>query len=165
MPGTGTAAKAELLSICEANIEQGLVQAGQAFKQIRDGKLYSTTYGSGGWEAYCQQRWKMDRRQVNRIIQASEMVTKLGVPAPQLSVKHLTQTGLASLPLEEQKVVIAEAGEKATVKQLKKVVDAHRKADVRPTEDIVADSIADGVIKALQARSCIEARGGGGHYV
>ena len=66
------------LNICEAVIQDGLetfVKVGNALLEIRDLKLYRKDFGT--FEDYCRQRWKMVRRQADRLIQAAEVVVNL----------------------------------------------------------------------------------------
>ena len=83
-----SAMEASALTHAEATIEQGLksfVEVGEALAKVRDERLYRVDHST--FEAYCQGRWGMDRRNANRTIEAAEIVSGLGsidptAPAP-----------------------------------------------------------------------------------
>src|ERR1700704_412288 len=85
-PGTRT------LEQCEQAINVGFLMAGEAFKEIRDRRLYVTAYGSGGFEAYCQQKHHRARTYVNRQIKAYELYQEqkgnLGPLGPNFGERH-----------------------------------------------------------------------------
>lgn len=61
------------LADCERRIEAGFVEAGKAFREIRDERLYPAEYGGGGFDAYCRERWGMSRARVDQMIRAAEI--------------------------------------------------------------------------------------------
>jgi hypothetical protein len=70
----------EKLSACEAIIDRGLrtfAEVGMALLAIRDERLYRGTHAT--FEAYCQQRWNMNRNYANRTI-AGAAVAEILVP-------------------------------------------------------------------------------------
>lgn len=71
------------LKRCEIVIKQGLktfIEVGEALFIIRDKRLYRNEFKT--FEDYCQQKWSMPRRHVNRIIAASETIINLGPIGP-----------------------------------------------------------------------------------
>ncbi len=62
------------LDRCEIVIEKGIktfVAVGNAMLEIRDRKLYRTTYGT--FEDYCAQRWQLDRQYAYRIMDSARV--------------------------------------------------------------------------------------------
>lgn len=102
-----TAMEHSALTHAEAKIEQGLktfVEVGQALAEIRDARLYRDDHAT--FEAYCQARWGMDRRNANRTIEAAEVVAGLGsidpkAPAPENVGQARELVGLAPEPAAE----------------------------------------------------------------
>ena len=73
-----TPAEAQALSEYEQIIRTGLdtfVEVGNALADIRDQRLYRTTYAT--FELYCRDKWKFTARQANRLIGAGEVVENL----------------------------------------------------------------------------------------
>ena len=71
------------LERCEVVIKQGLntfIEVGEALFLIRDKRLYRREFKT--FEDYCQQKWSMPRRHVNRMIAASETIINLGPIGP-----------------------------------------------------------------------------------
>jgi hypothetical protein len=62
---------------------------GQAFRKIRDKRLYERDWKGTNFESYCHQRWRLGRRQVNNIIKASSacllVLKKMGNRLPNFS--------------------------------------------------------------------------------
>lgn len=81
----GGLTSAEFLALRDAEqvIKAGLetfVEVGQALAEIRDSRLYRNTHGT--FEAYCQERWGMDRVSAHRTIEAAEIVLSIDNDAP-----------------------------------------------------------------------------------
>ncbi len=73
-----TGVVAQDLHACEQVIERGLatfVDVGQALMRIRDSRLYRDGYPS--FEAYCRDRWGMDKVSAIRHITAAEVVVSI----------------------------------------------------------------------------------------
>jgi thiamine kinase-like enzyme len=69
------------LEQCELAIKKGFAEAGIAFKEIRDRKLYKRKYNR--FEDYCQDVWKANRSYVNKLIRASKVIENLGTNGTQ----------------------------------------------------------------------------------
>jgi hypothetical protein len=67
----------------EAVIQRGLasfVEVGNALLEVRESRLYRAEHAT--FEDYCKERWGMDRRYANRIIEAVEVANLLGPMGP-----------------------------------------------------------------------------------
>ena len=79
---------------CEEAIHISQLMAGQAFKEIRDRRLYVPVYGVRNFEQYCQEKFQYTRRRVNQLIRAYELCEELranvnmGTLVPNLSERH-----------------------------------------------------------------------------
>jgi hypothetical protein len=94
------------LERCEVVIKQGLqtfIEVGEALFIIRDKRLYRKEFNT--FEDYCQQKWSMPRRHVNRMIAASETIINLGPIGPILPESESQLRPLTSLEPEIQKEV------------------------------------------------------------
>jgi hypothetical protein len=94
------------LERCEVVIKQGLntfIEVGEALFIIRDKRLYRREFKT--FEDYCQQKWSMPRRHVNRMIAASETIINLGPIGPILPQSESQIRPLTSLEPEIQKEV------------------------------------------------------------
>jgi len=73
-----TQGEAAALDAAEVVIEKGIktfVAVGTALAEIRDRRLYRTTYTS--FELYCTQRWGLSRSYAHRVIEAAQVVEML----------------------------------------------------------------------------------------
>lgn len=73
-----SAAESSLLIKAEATIQAGLdtfVEVGEALAEIRDSRLYRDKHST--FEAYCRERWGMQRAQAYRLIESAEVVAAL----------------------------------------------------------------------------------------
>lgn len=91
-----TRSEAHRLAELEQAVEAGLavfVQVGNALLEIRDSRLYRQSFPT--FEAYCRERWGMVQRHANRMIQAAEVVGRLGpiglIPQTESQARPLTQ--------------------------------------------------------------------------
>jgi hypothetical protein len=94
------------LERCEVVIKQGLqtfIEVGEALFIIRDKRLYRREFNT--FEDYCQEKWSMPRRHVNRMIAASETIINLGPMGPILPESERQVRPLTSLEPEIQKEV------------------------------------------------------------
>jgi len=94
------------LERCEVVIKQCLntfIEVGEALFIIRDKRLYRKEFKT--FEDYCQQKWSMPRRHVNRMIAASETIINLGPMGPILPESERQVRPLTSLEPEIQKEV------------------------------------------------------------
>lgn len=97
---TGLAApeQAELQAL-EQVVSSGLakfIEVGNALARIREARLYRASHAT--FEEYCRERWHLDKRYANRIIQASEVAANLGPIGP-VPTNEAQVRPLASLPL------------------------------------------------------------------
>jgi ParB family chromosome partitioning protein len=94
------------LERCEVVIKQGLktfIEVGEALFIIRDKRLYRREFNT--FEDYCQEKWSMPRRHVNRMIAASETIINLGPIGPILPESESQVRPLTNLEPEIQKEV------------------------------------------------------------
>lgn len=71
------------LERCEVVIKQGLqtfVEVGHALMLIRDKRLYRAEFGT--FEDYCNDKWQLTRRHVNRLVGSSQVINNLGPRGP-----------------------------------------------------------------------------------
>ena len=128
-----TVGERKTLKQLEHVIESGLksfFDVGQALMCIRDERLYKETHKT--FEAYCQERWKFNRKRAHQLIQGASVVE---------NVQNFGQTNtapsndaqareLAKLPADQQGEVWAEVVEEAggvenvTAEQVKQAVKA-----------------------------------------
>lgn len=102
---------------CEAVIERGLAtfyEVGTALLKIHDERLYRAS--SKTFEEYCRQKWSIDRRYANRLIQASAVVEDLGSMDPIPTAERQIRS-LADLKPELQRTVWQQAVSEADGKQ------------------------------------------------
>jgi len=91
------------LERCEVVIKQGLntfIEVGEALFLIRDKRLYRKEFKT--FEDYCQQKWSMPRRHVNRMIAASETIINLGPMGPILPESERQARPLVGLEKDVQ---------------------------------------------------------------
>lgn len=77
-------------------IERGLssfIEVGNALAEIRDGRLYGVEYDT--FEEYCQGKWQLSRRHVDRLVASSQIVANLRpiglkLPATETQARPLT---------------------------------------------------------------------------
>ncbi|NJK81772.1 MAG: hypothetical protein HC876_18405 [Chloroflexaceae bacterium] len=120
------------LERCEQIIERGLktfFEVGAALVRVRDLKLYRVEHRT--FEAYCQERWGIERRQAYRLMDATEVVE---------NVSNWTQT----LPTNE-----AQARPLTRLKEPEQQREAWRRAvETAPDERITAAHV-ERVVKEL----------------
>jgi hypothetical protein len=98
--------EASQLAPCETVIERGIqtfYEVGTALLEIRDGRLYRATHGT--CEEYCRERWSMNRRYANRLIEASRFIEQLGPIGPKPTSESQVRP-LAGLEPEDQRMVM-----------------------------------------------------------
>jgi hypothetical protein len=121
----------------ERKIEQGMttfVEVGQSLMEIRDSRLYRVEYKT--FEAYCQEKWGMSRRQADRLIGGSEVAENLR-PRGLKTITEKQARPLTKLPAEKQPEVWAKAveiadGEQPTARQVEQAVRQTLSADEPP---------------------------------
>lgn len=114
----------------EKTIDKGMtsfLEVGNALMEIRDKRLYRDRHGT--FEAYCQERWGLGRRQANNLIAAAEVVGGLGSALPKeerpSSVRQaipLKKLPPSEAPAAWQEIVKTAPGGKPTGKHAEKVV-------------------------------------------
>jgi hypothetical protein len=108
-------------------VQQSFVEVGAALKEIRDERYYRSTHST--FEAYCQDRWNLSRRHVNRTIESSEVVVNLGPIGPKVPECESQCRPLAPLAIESQQQAWAVAIDRA--------------GDSQPTAKIVSAVVAE----------------------
>lgn len=71
------------LEQCEKVVKAGLknfIEVGNALFKIKKGKLYRETHST--WDEYISQKWDMTCRRADQLIDASEVVGKIGTVVP-----------------------------------------------------------------------------------
>lgn len=105
----------KLLEDMEKRIELGMrhfVRVGQALAVIREGRLYRESHPT--FEAYCQERFELGRRQADRLVAASNFVNKIS-PSGLILPKNENQVReILSLPEEVQEEAWRKVEEEAT---------------------------------------------------
>jgi hypothetical protein len=85
------------LAECEEAVNFGWLYAAEAYAEIRERRLYVTTYGSGGREAYCDKRWEKSKRTIDRQIKAyrlyCEQEGNMGPMGPNFDERHYRELG------------------------------------------------------------------------
>ncbi|MEH3033324.1 MAG: hypothetical protein PGN07_04610 [Aeromicrobium erythreum] len=135
----------------EAVIAAGLetfVEVGQALATIRDDRLYRSTHET--FEAYCRERWGMDRRHANRTIEAAEVVGSMDPNA--LKPTNVRQAReLRSLPPEQAAEAMRTAHESTGGKVTAKAI--------REARAVTAERLSAGYVKQFPALSFFHDRG------
>ena len=89
------------LAELESRIESSVAIVGRDLFEIRQNRLYRQAHDT--FEDYCQARFGMDRRYINRQIQAATIIDTLGSNGPQnLPTTERQARPLAKLPAEQQ---------------------------------------------------------------
>ncbi len=110
-----TASESATLQDCEQRIERGLktfIEVGQALAEIRDSRLYKGTHDT--FEAYCQERWQIDRTRAQNFITAARTVLEISNTHPDLPapVKESQARALAAVPEPDRAEVWRETVER-----------------------------------------------------
>jgi hypothetical protein len=119
----------ERLAELEAVIESSFVAQGNALREIRDSRLYRETHDT--FEAYCQERWEMNRRQADRRIESAETMNTLAetnmsqLPSNESVARELKGTDEEKAAAWEE--AVQKHGDKPTAKQVREVVEARQR--------------------------------------
>jgi len=150
-----TFSEVQRLDELEQVVETGLtvfVQVGNALLEIRDSRLYRQQFPT--FEAYCRERWGMNRRYANRLIEAAGVVETLGpigpIPQTESQARPLTrlepevqrevwQAVTDTTPADQMTAKIVEEQAKAA-EPLNEAVKAV-KAELKPDSATVQQSI------------------------
>lgn len=133
------------LEQCEKAIERGLntfVEVGRALTEIRDAKLYRIGFKT--FEAYCKERWEIDRSRAYQLIGQANVVAAIKEVAgdlsnafdiskrdadvvkdnlPAITAEIKTRVEQGEVPEQAAKAVIEEAKEKAKTEKAAKKAD------------------------------------------
>ena len=127
------------LERCEVVIKQGLqtfIEVGQALMTIREKRLYRIGFKT--FEDYCVEKWSMDKRHANRLIQASETISNLGPIGPVIPQTESQVRPLTRLEPEIQKEVWTEVvkthGDNITAAKVQTVVNDWKPVDIEVKE-------------------------------
>jgi hypothetical protein len=118
-----TPSEQQQLSELETTIEKGMqtfLEVGAALAAVRDGRLYRADYGT--FEAYCQERWGMTRRNANHLIGAVDVVDSLGTTVPKPTSERQARA-LGKVPEAERAEVWQEAHERSGGKPTAKLIE------------------------------------------
>jgi hypothetical protein len=113
---------------------QTFLEVGAALAAVRDGRLYRADYGT--FEAYCQERWGMTRRNANHLIGAVEVVETLGTTVPKPTSERQARA-LGKVPEAERAEVWQEAHERSGGKPTAKLIEQlarERSQDATPPQ-------------------------------
>lgn len=94
----------EMLHACEARIERGFREAGEALRQINE----EGSYRQGGYatfEEYCQRRWGMDRSRAYQLMSACQVIENLSTVVDVLPASEFITRPLTRLSVEQQRQV------------------------------------------------------------
>lgn len=92
-----------LLSTYESIVKKGrdsFIEVGNALMRIRDGRLYRETHNR--FEDYCQEKWELSKRYVNRLVAASEIAEEMGPMGPKPKSERQVRP-LAELETKEER--------------------------------------------------------------
>lgn len=105
-----TTKEAARLAELEKTIETNVALVGKALFEIREGRLYRATHKT--FEEYCQTRFAMDRKYINKQIQAAAVIDNL-TPMGVIPQNERQARPLAKLPPDKQPEAWEKAQEKA----------------------------------------------------
>ena len=127
-----TTAKRQRLKQLETIIKDGYYRQGEAFKEIRDARLYLLDYES--FDAYCKVKWGHNRAWADRLIAAAKVAGDIKQIDPNGSIpKNESQArALKKLTPEVQKSVLAELAETnstLTAHEIHKAAEKYKKPE------------------------------------
>lgn len=115
--------------------QQTFVEVGLAYLAIREQRLYRATHGT--FEEFCRTEFALCKREVNRTIEAAEVVKRLGPIGPTVEkkaqVRPLTKLPASEQPAAWQAAVERSGGAAPTAKVVAAVV-----AERRPAVEVMA---------------------------
>jgi hypothetical protein len=167
-----TTAKRQRLEQLETIIKDGYYRQGEAFKEIRDTRLYLLDYES--FDAYCKAEWGHNRAWADRLTAAAKLAGDIKQIDPNGSIpKNESQArALKKLTPEVQKSVLAELAEtnsNVTAKSVQKAAEQYKKpvakniqADPISREDLAwflqeqSMDLADCQKKQAYVKACLE---------
>jgi hypothetical protein len=114
------------LAELESIIENNFALMGKALFEIRESRLYKATHGT--FEGYCQERFDMSRKYINKQIQAAVVIENL-TPMGVIPINERQARPLAKLPAEHQPAAWGRAQEIAK-EESKPVAARHVEAAV-----------------------------------
>lgn len=120
----------------EEIIRKGLIDIGEAFKEIVKWKMYKAK-GYQTWDAYCRGQWHLTDRYVRYIIKAADILQRIGTIVP---ISHLPEgvvREVVSLPNDEARIEVInkvlEANPNPTAKEMKRAVE-DKLIEIAPTD-------------------------------
>lgn len=124
-----TAAKRQRLDQLEIIIRDSYYRQGEAFKEIRDTRLYLLDYDS--FDAYCNAEWGHNRAWADRLIAAAKVAGNIKQIDPFGSIpKNESQArSLTKLTPEAQRAALAEvenSSNKITARELEKFAQKYK---------------------------------------
>jgi hypothetical protein len=127
-----TATKRQRLEQLEIIIKDSYYRQGEAFKEIRDARLYLLDYES--FDAYCKAEWGHNRAWADRLIAAASLAGDIKRVDPNGSIpKNESQArALRKLAPDVQKAVLAEVSannSNMTAKEIQKAAEKYKKPD------------------------------------
>jgi len=135
-----TTAERDDLAAAEAVIERGLqtfVEVGEALARVRDARLYRATHET--FEAYCRDRWNLQRTRAYELIEASATVAAVSELSDTVPTNEAQAKALRGLPPEEAAATMRKAHEdtdgKPTAAAIRKArhLSSVPNADTAPT--------------------------------
>lgn len=111
------------LAECEEAIERGVrsyIEAGEALRTIRDGRLYRETHGT--FEDYCRERWGWNRDRAHKLIDAADVshgIQAIGAPLPQNERQARELTDLPAETAAQIMRTAAETGQTVTARVIR----------------------------------------------
>ncbi len=149
------------LAKCEKIIAHGLrnfVEVGLALTAIRDGRLYKASHKT--FEDYCKERWGMNKRYGNRLIESAIVVRNLGPTGPK---NERSARPLAALPPEAQAEAWTEATQNSptpTAAEVEQAVETVRaRSGVSASAQRAADEAAKDSAKLWTLKNAWKAAG------
>src|SRR3569832_391771 len=109
-----TSAKRQRLEQLEVIIKDGYYRQGEAFKEIRDARLYLLDYNS--FDAYCKDVWQHNRAWADRLIAAAKVAGNIKEIDPNGSIPRNESQARALFKLtpENQRAVMTEIVENSS---------------------------------------------------
>ncbi len=132
-----TTAKRQRLEQLETIIKNSYYRQGEAFKEIRDARLYLLDYES--FDAYCKAEWGHNRAWADRLIAAAKVAGNIKQIDPNGSIpRNESQArALKKLTPEAQKAILVEVAENSsnvTAREVQKAADKYKKMSTSGTQ-------------------------------
>jgi hypothetical protein len=123
-----TAAETAELVRCEAAIQRGVktyVEVGNALDTIRKGRSYRESHKT--FEAYCQERWKINRKRASQLIIAAGIAEKLSnsvgqIPANERQARELAKATPAARLRVWEEATAGDDDDEPTAAELRDII-------------------------------------------